>query len=119
LYLLEIGGAQARLVERPDLKGLGNYSTADKLRKECGVKAALMTIGPAEEKGLRTACIANVDVDGRPSRVNGRDGLGAVMGSKGVKAIVGNAEGVRPRRVMDSSFTTAVKEYARVLGKAP
>ncbi|PAB59865.1 aldehyde ferredoxin oxidoreductase family protein [Anaeromicrobium sediminis] len=57
--------------------------TTDVLEKECGEKSKVMTIGPAGEKLSRLAAIMN-DKD----RAAGRSGVGAVMGSKNLKAIV-------------------------------
>lgn len=57
--------------------------TTDYLRKEHGEKARVLCIGPAGEKLSRIACIIN-DYD----RAAGRSGVGAVMGSKLLKAIV-------------------------------
>ena len=58
-----------------------------------------MLIGPAGEAKMAMAGIAFNDKEGRPSRYAGRGGLGAVLGSKGLKAIVlddTGAPGVEP-----------------------
>ena len=86
--VLEIGRDSARLVHRPELAHKGIYETARSLQAEYGRDWGLITIGPAGEMGLASACISNADQDGIPGRANGRGGLGAVMGSKGLKAIV-------------------------------
>ncbi|HOB87712.1 MAG TPA: aldehyde ferredoxin oxidoreductase C-terminal domain-containing protein, partial [Bacillota bacterium] len=60
---------------------------------------AFMLIGPAGEAKMAMAGIAFNDKEGRPSRYAGRGGLGAVLGSKGLKAIVlddTGAPGVEP-----------------------
>lgn len=74
-----------------ELEGLGVYDTAEILRKRYGKKVAISIIGPAGERKLVSAGILNLDKDGIPSRINARGGLGAVMGSKGLKAIVFDA----------------------------
>ena len=56
--------------------------TTDILEKECVEKAKVLTIGPAGEKLSKLAAIMN-DRD----RAAGRSGVGAVMGSKNLKAI--------------------------------
>ncbi len=53
------------------------------LQKESPEKARILTIGPAGEKLSKMAAIMN-DID----RAAGRSGVGAVMGSKNLKAIV-------------------------------
>ena len=74
-----------------ELSGLGAYETAARLRQRFGRHVGMALIGPAGEGRLYTACINNLDVDGNPSRVAGRGGLGAVLGSKGIKAIIFDA----------------------------
>jgi len=65
-----------------DLWGLGTKAALEKLQERHGkITAAL--IGPAGERRVRYACIVN---DLR--HANGRCGLGAVMGSKRIKAVV-------------------------------
>jgi aldehyde:ferredoxin oxidoreductase len=71
-----------------DLGGKGTYQSAEALRERFGEKAGLMLIGPAGEMRLASACINITDPEGEPCRNLGRGGLGAVMGSKGIKAIV-------------------------------
>lgn len=75
---------------RNNLKGLGNYDTVATLRSEFGDQCSIISIGPAGEVGSAMSTIAFSDLEGRPSRHAGRGGLGAVMGSKGIKAIVIN-----------------------------
>jgi aldehyde:ferredoxin oxidoreductase len=73
------------------LWGLDTYDASPILRKETDHKAVEASIGPA---GERLALIAGIMHDGRNGRAAGRCGLGAVMGSKNLKAIVarGNME---------------------------
>ena len=54
-----------------------------KIRQELGdKKIEVMQIGPAGEKAVRFACIIN-----NSNRANGRTGMGAVMGSKNLRAV--------------------------------
>ncbi|MDW7675793.1 MAG: aldehyde ferredoxin oxidoreductase C-terminal domain-containing protein [Bacillota bacterium] len=120
LYLLVIDGNEVTFKSAEDYKGMGNYPLAARLRQEYGEKAALITIGSAGELGLPTACIANVDMEGRPSRVNGRGGLGAVMGSKGVKAIiVKNADKQTLKGVDEEKFKESSKKIATAIMENP
>jgi len=48
----------------------------------------IVSIGPAGEMKLSAASVAVTSTNGTPSRHAGRGGMGAVMGSKGLKAIV-------------------------------
>ena len=71
-----------------DLWGMGTFSAMEKLTRRFGEKASYTLIGPAGEMKMCLAGIAHTDMEGRPSRYSARGGLGAVMGGKGVKAIV-------------------------------
>jgi aldehyde:ferredoxin oxidoreductase len=65
------------------LKGLSTGDTEAALRRDLGSKGIrVLSIGPAGENLVRFACVSNDLV-----HVNGRCGLGAVMGSKNLKAI--------------------------------
>ncbi len=83
-------------LERADAwAGLGNYETVDAIaatRPE-GDRYATVTNGPAGEALAKAAGIAISDPKGYPNRFAGRGGLGAVMGSKGLKAIVVSDKG--------------------------
>jgi aldehyde:ferredoxin oxidoreductase len=66
------------------LWGLETYETADGIREETDPRAQVACIGPAGENLVR---IAAVMVGGKDSRAAGRGGMGAVMGSKNLKAV--------------------------------
>lgn len=76
--------------------------------KEGFRKAGAITIGPAGEKMVRFALIAN-----DKWRCAGRTGVGAVLGSKQVKSVV--FQGDRKRQYADPA---AVAEYAKAFSKA-
>ncbi len=78
----------AQLLPADDLKGLKNYEVVSRLREKHGEKVSVISIGPAGENRFSSASIAVADKEGRASRHAGRGGMGAVMGSKGTKAIV-------------------------------
>jgi len=68
-------------------KDLGNYELIEGLRKELGDKIAVISIGPAGEWKLKVASVAVTTPDFH-IRVAARGGLGAVMGSKNLKAVI-------------------------------
>jgi aldehyde:ferredoxin oxidoreductase len=75
-----------------DLWGLDTFETEAVLRKRVAAKSpGVLTIGPAGENLVRFAVIKN---DGW--RVCGRTGMGAVLGSKKIKAIVFHGSQRRP-----------------------
>ncbi|MCX8191358.1 MAG: aldehyde ferredoxin oxidoreductase, partial [Nitrososphaerales archaeon] len=67
------------------LWGMDTYDLDEVLKKETDGKAVVASIGPAGERLARIAAIMH---DGKDARAAGRCGLGAVMGSKNLKAIV-------------------------------
>ncbi len=66
-----------------DLWGRDTFSTEDKLVREHGKNIGILEIGPAGEHLVRYATIVSMK-----GRSGGRPGIGAVMGSKKLKAIV-------------------------------
>ena len=104
-------------VDNP-LKMLGNYDTIARLRKEYGDRAAYISIGPAGEMKLCAASIACTDMELRPTRHAGRGGVGAVMGSKGVKAIILDDSGAVMRSPKEpEEFKKANKAFVQGLQK--
>ena len=69
-------------------EGYGNYKLHDDLYKKYGEKIGIYSIGPAGEHLMKAASVATNDIEGYPSRHAARGGLGAVMGSKRIKAII-------------------------------
>lgn len=103
-----------------DLSGLGVYDTAEKLTERYGDKAAIALIGQGGERGLRAAGIQNLDKDQVPSRIAARGGLGAVMGSKKIKAIViDGSQGGKPPATHPDSLQKLRKEYIQALLSHP
>ncbi|MDA8126006.1 MAG: aldehyde ferredoxin oxidoreductase [Deltaproteobacteria bacterium] len=86
-YVLKIGKDGASLLTMDELKLLGTYETDKRLRAKFGKDVGVLCIGPAGENQLRMACIASSDPNGE-LKFAARGGLGAVMGSKKLKAIV-------------------------------
>jgi aldehyde:ferredoxin oxidoreductase len=80
------------------LKMTGTYATVDKLRGEYGDKVTFMVIGQAGEMQLGGASIAACDRELRPTRHMGRGGVGAVMGSKKIKAFILDETGTKLRQ---------------------
>jgi aldehyde:ferredoxin oxidoreductase len=98
------------------LKMLGNYATVERMTKEYGQKIACVSIGPAGEMKLSAASIACTDMELRPTRHAGRGGVGAVMGTKGVKVIVLDDTGTSVRAPKDATaFMAANKTWVEGL----
>lgn len=86
-YLLELSDTEVKLLPANELKGLGTYETVERLYAKYGKDVAIACIGPAGEMKLRASSIAVTDPNGE-LKFAARGGVGAVMGSKGIKAIV-------------------------------
>lgn len=94
--------------------GKGNYEVADKLFARYGDKIAFALCGPVGEYQGLIAGIAFTDKDGRPSRLAARGGVGAVMGSKKVKAVVLDLDRV-PQFHDPKGVRDAVRDYSKLL----
>jgi aldehyde:ferredoxin oxidoreductase len=88
--LLRIAASgQPELVPADEYAGLNNYALVERLKSKYGKNVAVMSIGNAGERGYKNSSVQVTDgTSGHPSRAAGRGGLGAVMGSKKIKAIV-------------------------------
>jgi len=121
IYILEINKDRASLQPAQDLTGLGNYETMNSLRETYGQKVGIMSIGQAGENLLSMASVAVSDMDRLPNRHCGRGGLGAVMGSKRIKAIVIDDTGSNETLVEvadEDGFKELAKEWAGKLAEA-
>ncbi len=87
---IAIQDGEVQIVDASELWGLGTYETQKKIRERCGSKFKIGCIGPAGERMVR---IAGIMFD---QRAAGRGGLGAVMGSKNLKAIAVKGSGRAP-----------------------
>ena len=120
LYKVFINKDGATIAADNGLKMLGNYDTVGKMAEAHGEKVACITIGQAGEMKMAGASIAFSDMEQRPTRHAGRGGVGAVMGSKGVKAIVLDDAGMKMRQPSDpEKFKAANKEWVAGLRKNP
>ena len=119
-WVLHLSLNGAKWERADELAGLGVYETAPKLLQKYGDKVAISLIGPGGERRMKAAGIQNIDKDRVPARINARGGLGAVMGSKGLKAIVfDNAGGQKPPVVNPEAFKAATKDYTKAVLEHP
>jgi aldehyde:ferredoxin oxidoreductase len=94
--------------------GKGNFEATEMLVARYGKKTALALCGPVGEYLGLIAGIAFTDKDGRPSRLSARGGVGAVMGSKRVKAVVVDLDRIPPLHDRQKAMA-AIKDYAKML----
>jgi aldehyde:ferredoxin oxidoreductase len=119
-WLVHIDKDGVKVESDPSLNMLGNYALIDVMKKRYGENVACISIGPAGEMKLAAASIACTDMEMHPTRHAGRGGVGAVMGSKGVKVIVIDDEGAKDREPKDpEKFKAANKVWIEGLKKHP
>jgi len=120
LYKIIINKDGVKIEADNSLKMLPNYDLVDVMTKEYGDKIAVMSIGPAGEMKMCASSIACTDMELRPTRHAARGGVGAVMGSKGVKAIVLDDTGLSFRKAVDpEKFKAANKTFVEGLKSHP
>jgi len=110
----------ASLVPAQAYKGMRTYALVEKIFELYGEKTAVLCIGPAGEYRLTAASIQTSDIDGRPCRAAGRGGLGAVMGVKGLKALIVDQGGKSADTIADpETFKEANKVIVKVIKAHP
>ena len=101
---LSIQDGKAEIRDASHLWGEMTRESQEKIRKDLGdEKVRVALIGPGGEKGVKYACILN-----ELKHVNGRTGMGAVMGSKNLKAIA-----VRGKKKMALHSPEKVREVVK------
>ena len=98
-----------------DLVGKDLYEIFPGIFEKLG-KVSVAAIGVSGEQQNANSGIAFNDLKNRPSRYAGRGGLGALMGSKGLKAIVIDAKGAPGVEIKDKAlFDQGRKKLADAL----
>jgi len=117
LYHLVIDAdGNAFLADATDCRGIRNYPLAKRLQEAYGDQIAISSIGPAGEMLLKSASIQATSPDGLPSRAAARGGLGAVMGSKGLKSIVVSRMGKKSHPIAEPDrFKALSKRFASAI----
>jgi len=115
-FILKIDEAgNATLLDGSVFWGKRTYDLVAALKETHGEDKSVTCIGPAGELQLSAASIQTTDRDGRPCRAAGRGGLGAVMGSKRLKAIIVDKKAKKAEPIQDEK---AFKDSAKIFAKA-
>jgi aldehyde:ferredoxin oxidoreductase len=110
LWLLKLTKDGATFLPATDLAGKGMYEVCRTLWERHGKDVAVIGIGPAGEHRMAGAGICINDGENTAGRYAGRGGLGAVMGAKGLKAIVVDSTGGPGVAIADPErFKAAIK----------
>ena len=119
-FILRIYGDSAEILPAGEVRGLGTYATSDFLQEQYGAGSTVISIGQAGEMCLRGAGICVTGEGGQRSNHAARGGLGAVMGSKGLKAIVIDKPLGKVVPLADADlFRTAARTFAQKLINDP
>jgi aldehyde:ferredoxin oxidoreductase len=103
---LWIHDGEVKIRDARHLWGKFSKETQEEIRRELGdERIRIASIGPAGENLVKVACILN-----ELKHANGRTGLGAVMGSKNLKAIA-----VRGKKKMEVADEESVKKLTKWL----
>jgi aldehyde:ferredoxin oxidoreductase len=120
LYVLHISAAKAEMLPAGEWRGLGTYATVARARERWGSDCTVISIGQAGELLLGAAGVCCTGTKDQDSRVAARGGLGALMGSKGLKAIILDASRAEALPLADPElFRTSARRFAQELIDSP
>ena len=112
---LWIDGDAIEIRNAKSLWGLDTWETEDRLKaKPGGDKISLLAIGPGGENGALFGCIMS-DRD----HAAGRTGMGTVMGSKNVKAIVVKKQRPKVPSASDGKLNATIQRYLGQIKASP
>ncbi len=95
-----------------DYWGKGSLTCEEMMKKNLGEDFQILTIGPAGEKLVKFACISH-DF----GRQAGRTGIGAVLGSKNIKAIAVKGTGSIPVFDLEKAYAKGKQAFNKVSEK--
>lgn len=112
--VLLVQDKQIDFLDAGDLWGLNSFKTESLLRQVYGPTAGVLTIGQGGENLVKFANIVCQE-----GRAGGRPGIGAVMGSKNLKAVVIIGSGDLPAAYPKELKKLGVEAYREILTKPP
>ncbi len=110
--VLVIEDDRAWLEPADDLWGVDTFTAYDKLEERYGRNAGILVIGPGGENAVRYATVVS-----QKGRSGGRPGMGAVMGSKKLKAVVIKGS-KRPELSDPDTFAKVAREAIEAVKKS-
>ena len=102
---IHIDGDKAEIRDASNIWGMVTGEAQKEIKAENGEDVEIAQIGPAGENLVRFACVLNMS-----NRANGRGGMGAVMGSKNLKAIA-----IQKKRALKPFDEKGFYEFAKKL----
>lgn len=113
--ILEEDGFQ--LVRAKPYWGLRNEALVEALTAAYGHRYVIISIGTAGEQRMKAAGVAITDEAGKPFRLAARGGLGAVMGAKGLKAILIPKASLSKHKIKGSAARKTSTEFNRFVAQ--
>ncbi len=110
--ILHVKDQTVEFLDANDLWGKSSFEVEDQLRKKYSKLAGILSIGSAGENLVRFAIVVSQN-----GRAGGRPGMGAVMGSKNLKAIVIEGTKQIPLAYPQELKKLAVQGYKELLTK--
>ncbi len=109
---LKIEDGEAELRDASHLWGKLTPETTDRIIEECGKGFRVACIGPGGENLVKYACVIN-----EKTRAAGRTGMGAVMGSKNLKALAARGKEA-PKIAKEAEFKEVSKRQYDLLNES-
>jgi aldehyde:ferredoxin oxidoreductase len=110
--IIHIKDKTCEFLDASDLWGKSSFEIEEQLRKKYSKLAGIVSIGPAGENLVKFSTVVSQN-----GRAGGRPGMGAVMGSKNLKAIVVEGTQSIPLAYPDDMKRLAVDGYKELLSK--
>jgi aldehyde:ferredoxin oxidoreductase len=110
-YLL-VEDEKVKILDGSELWGKNSFEAQDLLEKKHGRNSGILLIGPAGENQIHFSVVMS-----QKGRAGGRPGLGAVMGSKNLKAVVIRGTGSIPNFDDEKLREFGRKGYEEIKGK--
>ncbi len=110
--VLWVDDDETEMLDGRDLWGLGAFETEKKIKEERGGTVGVIAIGPAGENMVKIALVISQE-----GRAGGRPGMGAVMGSKNLKAVAIEGSKTIPAADLDGLRAMGTDAYKTLVKK--
>jgi aldehyde:ferredoxin oxidoreductase len=110
--VLHVKNDVAEFIDAKDFWGLNSFETEAQLKSLYERTAGIVSIGPAGENLVKFATVVSQE-----GRAGGRPGMGAVMGSKNLKAVVFEGNNEIPAAYPNDMKELSVAGYREVMTK--
>ncbi len=110
--IIHIKDRTCEFLDAKSFWGKSSFETEEQLRKKSSKLAGIVSIGPAGENLVRFATVVSQE-----GRAGGRPGMGAVMGSKNLKALVIEGSQPIPLAYPEEMKRIAIDGYKELLTK--